>query len=124
MHKLALGWISAALLLGVPGAASAHGWRHGHHHGHHRGGWGWGWWGPRVVVGVAPPYWYGAPPYPYAYPYPPPVVVREAPEVYVERPSPPVEGYWYYCESAEGYYPKVPSCPEPWIKVPPTPESE
>jgi hypothetical protein len=25
---------------------------------------------------------------------------------------------WYFCQSANGYYPNVPSCPEPWIKVP------
>jgi hypothetical protein len=49
------------------------------------------------------------------------VIVREEPEVYIERPGPPAEGYWYYCESAEAYYPRVPSCPEPWLKVPPTP---
>ncbi|MEN8160137.1 MAG: hypothetical protein ABFS41_08710 [Myxococcota bacterium] len=105
----------------VPGEASAHGWRHGHrHHGHHhyRHHHG-GWWGHRVVVGVAPPYW--------GWPYPPPWVgyppqVREAPGAYIERPDPPVAGYWYYCESAGGYYPRVPSCPEPWVKVPPRPE--
>jgi uncharacterized protein DUF3300 len=31
----------------------------------------------------------------------------------------PSESYWYYCPSAGAYYPTVPSCPEPWIKVPP-----
>mgnify|MGYP003694325897 CR=1 FL=1 len=29
------------------------------------------------------------------------------------------ESYWYYCSSAGAYYPTVPTCPEPWIKVPP-----
>lgn len=29
------------------------------------------------------------------------------------------EAYWYYCSSAQAYYPTVPSCPEPWVKVPP-----
>ena len=29
---------------------------------------------------------------------------------------PPV--YWYYCPSYGGYYPSVPSCPEPWVPVP------
>jgi hypothetical protein len=28
-------------------------------------------------------------------------------------------GYWYYCQSAREYYPKVPSCAESWIKVSP-----
>ncbi len=31
----------------------------------------------------------------------------------------PSESYWYYCGSAGAYYPTAPSCPEPWIKVPP-----
>jgi hypothetical protein len=48
------------------------------------------------------------------------VIVREQP-VYIEREpaaeSPP--SYWYYCESAGAYYPSVPTCPEPWVKVPP-----
>ncbi len=72
--------------------------------------WGPGWWGP--------PYWY-YPPVVYA---PPPVVIQEPP-VYVEapRPAPPTSGqsYWYFCQSANGYYPSVASCPEPWIKVAP-----
>jgi hypothetical protein len=25
----------------------------------------------------------------------------------------------YYCQSAQGYYPQVQSCPEPWVPVPP-----
>jgi hypothetical protein len=41
-------------------------------------------------------------------------------DVYVERPSGErSDGYWYYCESAKGYYPHVEQCPEDWIKVPP-----
>jgi len=110
--------------------------RHGYkgrydHHGHgyrgygrgYRGGW-WGYWG-------YPAYGYGYPyVYPYVYPYQSEtrVVIEEQP-VYIERPpsaagapSPPEEGYWHYCESAAGYYPDVPSCPEDWIKVPPRPE--
>lgn len=31
----------------------------------------------------------------------------------------PAESYWYYCTSARAYYPTVPTCPEPWVKVPP-----
>ena len=30
------------------------------------------------------------------------------------------DGYWYYCESKRGYYPRIQECPEDWIKVPPT----
>jgi len=31
----------------------------------------------------------------------------------------PSQAYWYYCFSTGAYYPTVPTCPEPWIKVPP-----
>ena|SRR5262244_2242213 len=31
----------------------------------------------------------------------------------------PSQSYWYYCPSAASYYPTTPTCPEPWIKVPP-----
>ncbi len=99
----------------------------------------------RVVIGVGPAFYYG---YPYPYYYyppppvvyaPPPVVVQESPPVYVQQnpapppapaappppsasaPAPSGEIFWYYCQSANGYYPTVPSCPEAWIKVPPRP---
>ena len=36
--------------------------------------------------------------------------------VYVQPP--PTQAYWYYCQSAQAYYPYVSSCPEPWIPVP------
>ncbi len=32
------------------------------------------------------------------------------------------QSYWYYCPSARAYYPTAPTCPEPWIKVPPRTE--
>jgi len=84
---------------------------------HHRGG-------GAVFIGVGPAFWWG-PPYPY-YPYPPyyyppaPVIV-EQPTIYVQQPPlpPATPVYWYYCPSAQGYYPQVQSCPEPWVKVPP-----
>jgi hypothetical protein len=91
-----------------------------------------------VVIGVSPsfgwwggPFWYGRPYayYPYAYPYPyypQPVVVAPPVEqpVYVERTPAPAQqpAYWYYCESEEGYYPDVETCPEPWVRVPPRSE--
>ena len=93
--------------------------------------------GPRVYAGPVwwgSPYWYYPRPY-YVYSPPPPIVV-EQPPVYVQQPAaaapppapaapapqPPVtsqESYWYYCASANAYYPDAPTCPEPWIKVPP-----
>lgn len=79
--------------------------------------------GSHVFIGVGPGYWWG-PAYPwYWYPpsyYTPPVIV-EQPQMYIQQaPAPPApEAYWYYCQSAQGYYPQVQSCPEAWIKVPP-----
>jgi hypothetical protein len=97
---------------------------------HHWGG------GPHVFVGfgVAPvwwyghPYWYGNPYWYYPPPYvyaPPPTVVVQPPPVYVEQhpappfsPAPSSQQYWYYCEPAQGYYPNVQTCGEPWVTVP------
>lgn len=92
-------------------------------------GYTWRHWRGGVYVGVGP-YWG---PYPYYYPpayyiYRPPTVVVEEPPVYVERPpaapAPPAASaaYWYYCSTAQGYYPTVPSCPEEWVKVPERPQ--
>ena len=118
MRKLVSASLLAVALLLITAAPSL-AWR-GHWHG-----------GSRVFIGVGPVWW--GPLYPYYYypPYyyaPPPVVVQEPP-VYTQQdvtPSAPPapstqaqEGYWYYCSSSRDYYPHVPSCPEPWIKVPP-----
>jgi hypothetical protein len=106
------------------------GWGHGWGWRGWGGGWGWGWGWP----GWGPGYWgYGWAPYA-GYPaygaYTPPVApdehyVERAPEPSYadsEPAAPPVQGYWYYCQSRHGYYPKVRSCPEQWVKVPPRPE--
>ena len=83
-----------------------------------------------LAVSVVPTYawwhrpWGWGPPYPYWY-YPryyvvappPPVIVETPPPVYVQ-PEPP-QGYWYYCPSAQAYYPNVQTCPEAWTQVPP-----
>jgi hypothetical protein len=128
--------VAAVLLLtAVPSLAGARGGRgHGRHgHGWHGRGWyghgshGHGYYRPRVYIGLGPAFWwgpgaawYGPPP---AYVYPRRVIV-EQPAVYIQRePTPePPPSYWYYCESAGGYYPSVPSCPEPWVKVLPRTE--
>jgi len=79
----------------------------GHHRFHGRG-----------FIGIGPsfyggPYWDPLWPYgPYAY-TPSPV---EPPLVYIEKPP---AGYWYYCPSVRAYYPNVPSCAEPWMRVAP-----
>ena len=118
MKKLALATplvVALLLLTAVP----SHAWRGPHHwHG-----------GPRVFVGVGPwwgyPYWYYPPPY---YAYTPPTVVVQQPPVYVEQqmpPAPPVapapqtqQQFWYYCQPSGAYYPNVPNCTEPWVRVP------
>lgn len=89
-------------------------WRGGRWvHGPHGGRVGW-WW---IVGGVW--YFYPAPVYPYPNPWEPPVVMPPvAPGV---APPPPPTQYWYYCESAKGYYPYVPSCPGGWKAVPASP---
>ena len=47
-------------------------------------------------------------------------MIYEDPPVYIQQPPPvPVESYWYYCQSAQAYYPSVQQCSEAWIKVPP-----
>ena len=75
------------------------------------GGWGYG-----------PSYSYS---YPYAYPYSHPYrrdPYYEDDQVYAERGdgARTSDGYWYYCESKRGYYPRIAECPEDWIRVPPT----
>lgn len=72
-------------------------WRRGHWiEEEHEGRRGW-WW---VVGGIWFPF--AAPVYPYA-PYP----------LDTYPPNAPVT-YWYYCPSADAYYPDVPQCPEGW----------
>jgi hypothetical protein len=85
-------------------------WRAGHWvHGEHFGRPGW-WW---VVDGT----WfiYPAPVYPYPDPYVPPPAVTQAP---VQPPQ-----YWYFCPSANAYYPYVTACPEGWTPVVAQPQS-
>jgi hypothetical protein len=78
-------------------------WQSGHwRHRRHGGRLGW-WW----VVGSLW-YYYPEPVYPYPDPFVPPLVAR-----------PPAGGrYWYYCQSAEQYYPYVTACPAGWRPVP------
>jgi hypothetical protein len=98
-----------------------HGFRgpHHHHHGFHHGHRG-----PRVRIGIGVglgtfrgPHWGWGPDWP-RYAYPPAVV---APPPVVVQPSPPQPQYWYYCDSAQAYYPYVQQCPGGWRAVAPTP---
>jgi hypothetical protein len=84
------------------------GWRHGRHDG--RLGW---WW---VAAGAW--YFYPWPVYPYPDPYLPPFIATQP---YPPPAAPPPAQFWYFCTSANGYYPYVPSCPDGWKTVPATP---
>ncbi len=119
MRRVALSSLLAVALL-LP-AVPSDGWsRHGHFH--HPGV------RTSVFIGVGPAFWWG-PPYPYwwypppYYVYAPPPVIVQTPPVYIQLPPPPAppgaEAYWYYCSSAQAYYPNVATCPEPWVRVPP-----
>ena len=95
-------------------------WRRGHWaQQYHDGRWGW-WW----IVGPTW-YFYPTPVYPYPDPYVPPVVVVQPTPPAAPAPArpvtPPPPQSWYYCESAGGYYPYVPACPDGWRAVPATP---
>jgi len=110
------------------GHGGGHGGFHGRFHSGFRGRvfvgpafvWGPGYWGPGYWGYPYYPYPYYASPYPYY--APPPTVVQEPP-VYVQPPvvsqGPLEEGYWYYCGSAQAYYPNVQSCADGWVKVAP-----
>ena len=52
----------------------------------------------------------------------PPAPPMSPPMASPPAPAAPATAYWYYCPSAQTYYPNVPTCPEPWVKVPPTPQ--
>jgi hypothetical protein len=69
--------------------------------------------GPGANIFIAPPLW-GLPTV-----IEPPVVVQQAPPVYIQPESPPLSGYWYYCQEPQGYYPYVTTCPGGWTTVVP-----
>lgn len=83
---------------------------------------------PRTHVGLvigAPVFdpWYRPAPW-----YPPTVIVTQPappppPPVYIEQHEASVapESYWYFCATAQGYYPYVRECPEPWQRILPHP---
>jgi len=117
-----IAFLAIALLFGA--VAPGYAWSgHGHGRFHHGGFSG------RVFIGVSPGFWWGPPPYwyypPPVYVYSPPPVILQEPPVYVQPPAPatpPGTAYWYYCSSANAYYPNVSSCPEAWIRIAPRTE--
>jgi hypothetical protein len=102
-------------------------WREGRwYHGYRGSSLGW-WW----VAGGAW-YLYPQPTYPYPEPYPPTTVYMQQPAEVQEdiqdapaaEEEPPPAQTWYYCDSANKYYPYVASCPEGWQTVPATPPDQ
>ena len=71
------------------------------------GWWGPGAWGPSVAVVSSPQV----------------VMVPSEPRVFVERDAPAAPAsqgqWWYWCQSAQGYYPYVSACSEGWRRVEP-----
>jgi len=96
------------------------GWHHGYHNGHL------GWW--FVLAGA----WYAANRAAYEAQVEPVVVQQPTPIVITQPTTPPVvfqappapapvattnSPYWYYCRSANSYYPYVSGCAEGWQQV-------
>lgn len=129
---LIYGLLSVSAVTAVPRLAAAH--EHDHHwhgelhewhsgrwyHGHHEGRDGW-WW----IVGST--WHYFVRPV-----YPQPIVVTPPPTVIVQgqvasapvpppAPAPAPVQSWYHCNSPQGYYPYVTSCPGGWTTVPAAP---
>jgi hypothetical protein len=118
---------------GRHGGGGHHGGSHHHGRSHGHGSvvvgigpwWGPGWSGGWPYYGYSPYYsYYPYSYYPYSYypgyPYYPPTVSEPSTYIQLERAiqSTP-QLFWYYCESAAGYYPAVQSCPESWLPVTP-----
>jgi len=115
MKKFILLALTAMSLLAA--SSSSFAWGYGHR----------GFYGPTIGIGigVGDPFYYGPGPYYYAPPppvyYAPPPVYVEPQQTYVERAdaSAAAPDFRYFCASAGGYYPQVPSCPKGWMKVVP-----
>ena len=107
---------------------------HGGWGGHYGGGWGHrgGYYAGGLGLGLGLGYglgynsgYYGGGYYSPYYDYPPAVItVPVTPPVYIQQSPPVVQqnpaGYWYYCNSPQGYYPYIKQCPSGWQQVSPT----
>ncbi len=125
---LGVGPISALARGGSGGGGG--GWGGGgdwHGGGDRFGGYGYGGYGG---IGVyVDPYGWGYPDYGYPYGYPPDIYPDQYSDLSGPPPQAPPTGpapqsFWYFCRSANAYYPYVSSCPEAWQQVPTTPPSQ
>ena len=120
--------VAAAFVIASLFSASAwaqHGHGGGHGGGHFHGGFGHSRGHVGVVIGAPlfwPGYWYDDPFY-YSYPYNyrPLVVAPASPPVYIEQGQGGAQPSWYFCDSANAYYPYVRDCPSGWRSVAPQP---
>ena len=119
IKMIGLALVASTLIAAASAEAHGNGGWGGHRHGYSQG--------VRAFVGVPGPIFYYSP-YTYTYnPYPTTVVIQQPTQPVqapapVIQPSPQVQ-YWYFCESANGYYPSVPSCQEGWKMIPVTPSA-
>lgn len=111
---LTLFLLSTAGILLLSEAVLAHGRGHGHHHRNH--------WSGSFFIGVPyyPSYHYYHDHY-WDYPRYPRTIIIERDRRPDAGSGPPPAQYWYYCDSADAYYPYVEQCPEGWQEVPATP---
>jgi len=92
------------LLVGFFVSLSAVAQPRGHHHGS-----GIGWVAPLVIGGAIG--------YAITRPYgPPPPVYYSAPQPVYANPNYPM---WYYCNEYRDYYPRISTCPSPWMPIVP-----
>jgi len=116
---MAVAMVALLALVSFSAPASAHGrWRGGVNlsFGLPFAYWGPRFYGPPPVYYTPPSYYYSAAPA-YAPPAPTTYVERDDPPPAEAAPAQPV--WWYWCESARGYYPYVKECPGGWRRVPP-----
>lgn len=118
IKMIGLALVTCTLFAAASAEAHGYGGREGHRHQGYN-------WGVRAFVGIPGPMLYYSP-YTYTYnPYPTTVIIQQSTQP-VQAPAPVVQQvpqtqYWYFCESANGYYPSAPSCQEGWKMIPVTP---
>jgi hypothetical protein len=118
--------IAAAALAAIIAGFSGSTWADHHGGGWHGGGghgeWHHGGWHHHGGIFIGPTFlWPG---FYDPFFYPPVPEITQPPPVYIERgdgnpPPATADRYWYYCDTANAYYPYVTQCPGGWKAVPP-----